>query len=722
MKPPFATLALARSAAFLLALASSSPARGADCSHALPDSALDGTMLATLSRGATILFWGDSITARGGDNNFAQMFVRIVNGSFARFCDDGTSVQNPNVRALMRGSSQRKSYREASELRATVGNLQPYWVVIQDAGDALPVAPAVGTGFDDDVLGSIDAVFEPGADVKALILMKTPPLDEPGRDVFVCQGYASACNWTAHNVVLDQVADAQVGRTVVTAPTDVDVCSAMARTGMEFAEDGVHPEKVGYLVYALSLLRAVGIDPAVIPEAVLAAQGLPSVEAEQVRAALASPPASAAHPRCTMDPSCQPEYLDDPAVSGSAMGCIAYCHGPGSESCRPAFRSIGSCCLASGSCVHGVVASECPAVFYGAVGACCHPTRGCLAEATRAICEAEGGVYQGDGVRCVEGCCNAPASCPGCGDGVVEEGEACDDGNRLDGDCCAWNCFRAEEDGVACDDGIWCNGADSCAAAACTVHDGDPCTASSGTCKGDCNEADDSCDLPAGSTCSDPVTCASAACAASGSCLCDGEAHCSLGALCPLCAGAREDCANPGKSKLQMRSPSGSTSRTLSFRTSAKGDVVHPTDFGDPMTTAGSGLALCVYVHASGSEPTRDDLLWEAPFAAGELCDGIPCWTSGEAKLAYARSANQTSLRARIQTSTTTTGRLRMNFQAAGAPLGLPDVLGIAGDQRVTVQLLTGKIDGATTRCWQKTFDDGVVASTDELFSALTAD
>ncbi len=723
-----------RSALLALALLCSFPARPAlatDCTHALPDTALAGSMLESLPPGAAILFWGDSVTVRGGDNNFAQMFVRIVNASFDRFCEDGSTAPSRSLRALMRGRSQRKSYREANDLRATVETLQPYWVAIQDAGESTPLSPASGNGFADDLEDSIDAVFEPqsgappASTVKALFLFKTPPLDEPGRDFFVCQAYATACNWTAHNVVLEQVASAQVGRTVVTVPTDADACTAMAQTAIDFAQDGVHPEKLGYFVYALSLLRAMGVDIDAIPDAVLVAQDLTLSEVTSIRAALLGPPASSGDPRCTMDPACQPQYLADSSNSASALECIAYCQGPGAGSCRPPFRGVGSCCLATAVCVDGVTADACPALgdlynFYGPVGACCDPVRGCLDEAGKAVCEAGGGVYQGDGGRCVAGCCDAPSSCPACGNGVIEDGEECDDGNRSDGDCCAWNCAHEESDGAACDDGTFCNGADSCVAGACTVHAGDPCSVSSVACEGICNEADDSCDLAAGSACSDAATCSSAECAASGSCVCDGDGHCSLGDLCPICAGARNDCADPGKSRVELRSLSGGATRSFSLKSSGRGEIVHPSDFGDPTSAAGSGLALCVYLHDASAAPTRDDLLWQAPFAAGEICaGGVPCWTSSATKLAYSRSQNETSLRARILTAATT-ARLRLSIQASGAALGLPDVLGIAGDQSITVQLLTQSVSGATTRCWQETFDEGALKSTDEIYTALT--
>ncbi|HIF98382.1 MAG TPA: hypothetical protein EYQ54_15395, partial [Myxococcales bacterium] len=57
---------------------------------------------------------------------------------------------------------------------------------------------------------------------------------------------------------------------------------------------------------------------------------------------------------------------------------------------------------------------------------------------------------------------------PDCGDGVVEIGEECDDGNVLAGDCCSATCVF-EAAGTSCDDGDACTAPDQCdAIGACT--------------------------------------------------------------------------------------------------------------------------------------------------------------------------------------------------------------------------------------------------------------
>jgi cysteine-rich repeat protein len=55
----------------------------------------------------------------------------------------------------------------------------------------------------------------------------------------------------------------------------------------------------------------------------------------------------------------------------------------------------------------------------------------------------------------------------GCGDGVVDSGEQCDDGNTTAGGCCSPTC-QFEASGGLCDDGNPCTTGDTCQAGACS--------------------------------------------------------------------------------------------------------------------------------------------------------------------------------------------------------------------------------------------------------------
>ena len=114
-----------------------------------------------------------------------------------------------------------------------------------------------------------------------------------------------------------------------------------------------------------------------------------------------------------------------------------------------------------------------------------------------------------------------------CGNAALDPGEACDDGNRTDGDCCSSTC-QPEPSGDACDDGDLCTQTDACdGAGACVGADPVVCAAGGGDddCggAGTCDPATGACvggPAPDGTACDDgdPCTvddaCVAGACAA----------------------------------------------------------------------------------------------------------------------------------------------------------------------------------------------------------------
>lgn len=67
-------------------------------------------------------------------------------------------------------------------------------------------------------------------------------------------------------------------------------------------------------------------------------------------------------------------------------------------------------------------------------GACCKADGTCLQNLSMSDCSTSGGTYQGDGVDCMD------VTCPVCGNGVLNAGEGCDDGNLMNGDGCSASC------------------------------------------------------------------------------------------------------------------------------------------------------------------------------------------------------------------------------------------------------------------------------------------
>ncbi|MEQ8460689.1 MAG: MopE-related protein [Sandaracinaceae bacterium] len=104
------------------------------------------------------------------------------------------------------------------------------------------------------------------------------------------------------------------------------------------------------------------------------------------------------------------------------------------------------------------------------------------------VCAA--GAPPGDGAACTleggaMGLCRADECVdPGCGNGVIDGTEPCDDGNEVDGDGCDVDCTFSCEADEECSDGSVCTGEESCDLASHTCvagmplecDDGDDCT------------------------------------------------------------------------------------------------------------------------------------------------------------------------------------------------------------------------------------------------------
>ncbi len=182
------------------------------------------------------------------------------------------------------------------------------------------------------------------------------------------------------------------------------------------------------------------------------------------------------------------------------------------------------------------------------------------------------GLFWGDGVVC--------------GNGILDPGELCDDGNSFDGDCCSSSCQLVPSgtacaddgnqctddvcdgfgscshpglDATPCDDGLFCNGQDTCSNGTCVGGSIDPC-AGRPECDDVCNEVADNCEELAGVPCTDDGNqCTGDVCGGglcihppvAGSCddgvFCNGPDICSSGAcsihLGDPCVGG-SDCAN----------------------------------------------------------------------------------------------------------------------------------------------------------------------------------
>jgi cysteine-rich repeat protein len=123
----------------------------------------------------------------------------------------------------------------------------------------------------------------------------------------------------------------------------------------------------------------------------------------------------------------------------------------------------------------------------------------------------EAGTPPGPNTACTEGtvtgvCVNGVCGSPGCGNGVMDVGEACDDGNNDDSDGCTRKCKFTCAANTDCNDNDACNGVETCDLTTHKCVAGMPkvCMAPNG-CAGTCDRSDGMCIFPDadrdGSTC-----------------------------------------------------------------------------------------------------------------------------------------------------------------------------------------------------------------------------
>jgi len=130
------------------------------------------------------------------------------------------------------------------------------------------------------------------------------------------------------------------------------------------------------------------------------------------------------------------------------------------------------------------------------------------------------------------------ASClmSGCGNGLLEAHEQCDDGNVVNGDCCSRTC-KLEAAGSDCDDGMWCTTGDVCdATGTCTSGAPRTCDDQVGCTLDECDEDANQCvNLPDVQACDDGDICTTDEC--------DPESDCTY-SLDPTNAPECEQCTD----------------------------------------------------------------------------------------------------------------------------------------------------------------------------------
>ena len=238
-----------------------------------------------------------------------------------------------------------------------------------------------------------------------------------------------------------------------------------------------------------------------------------------------------------------------------------------------------------------------------------------------------------------------------CGDGVLDPGEQCDDGNNIDGDCCSSNCTLGVP-GSSCADGDLCNGDEVCDGSGNCVpgtpldcNDGDPCT-------------QDSCDALLG---------------------------------CQSVAGPAPVCLSAGKVVVEIRDKANDASDKIKWKW-RKGDETLLADLGDPTST--TGYALCIYDEtASTPSLVGKIVIPPGPFWQNKGAKGFKYVD----KLATFDGAKRATLRPGAA------GRAKVDVFAKGVNVPMPVPAGpgvfFNQDPNVTIQLLN---DAGV--CWTSEF------------------
>jgi cysteine-rich repeat protein len=232
-------------------------------------------------------------------------------------------------------------------------------------------------------------------------------------------------------------------------------------------------------------------------------------------------------------------------------------------SCSFSFAQTGTTLQLSGSC--SIPGGSYPVSASGTVD----PITGAFSVAGELTGACSGLVISGTGngeeftgtYTATSGLCASGGTVSGtkCGNGVIDPGENCEDGNHLDGDCCSARCTldpagtTCTSDGNVCTDDV-CNATGTCThlpnTAAC--NDNNPCTSGDICAGGSCTPGSP---VPAGSPCNDDFNgCTDDICSASGLCThvpntnpCDDGNPCTNGDVCTggACLGSAAPTGQP---------------------------------------------------------------------------------------------------------------------------------------------------------------------------------
>ncbi len=263
-----------------------------------------------------------------------------------------------------------------------------------------------------------------------------------------------------------------------------------------------------------------------------------------------------------------------------------------------------------------------------------------------------------------------------CGDGALDAGEECDDGNRADGDCCSASCTfepygsTCAADGNDCTDDV-CDGAGLCG-----VNNTEPCED--------------------GDLCTDGDICADGACVPGPPAVCQACAACDSALGCV--AQPRAGCQTSPSSALTIRDSWPDRGDRFSWQWK-KGDVPALAAFGNP---AGSDdYTLCLYDESQNPVQT---LLGVTIPAAG-TCGAHPCWRSAGRGLKYKDGERRAGGIDTIRLLPGAGGRARIVVKGKGEKLSAGDTGLVSSPFGLPVRV---QLRSAAGGCWESSYDSAI--------------
>lgn len=215
-----------------------------------------------------------------------------------------------------------------------------------------------------------------------------------------------------------------------------------------------------------------------------------------------------------------------------------------------------------------------------------------------------------------------------CGNGVIDAGESCDDGNFYDGDCCSATCQIASSGAPCTSDGNECT-TDSCDGAGACQHPA----------------------APAGSACGGGL-CTSNTCNGAG--VCTHVAEVPAGCTAAGAAGA----------SLQVKFTGIPKANKVQWKWGG-GTIPDPTAFGNPLTS--TDYAFCIY---DDTDATPNLVFDSGLVSAAEDCSGKPCWKPTPLGAKYGNKLAYNGIQG-LQLGAGVAGKAKLSVKGKGALLPL---------------------------------------------------